>query len=91
MHRLFDSMLGAMFLGRHHLDMDKDSYYFIDQDGTHFFRHIINYLRNGGLLIGWFVVKLHDYRNSKQNFYSTEKNRFLDTLSQLRHSYVYSI
>jgi hypothetical protein len=53
-------MLGAMFLGRHHLDMDKDSYYFIDQDGTHFFRHIINYLRNGGLLIGWFVVILHD-------------------------------
>jgi hypothetical protein len=38
-------MLGAMFSGRHTLDIDKDGFYFIDQDGTHF-RHIINFLRN---------------------------------------------
>ena len=45
MTRFPDSMLGAMFSGRHQLPKDKDGYYFIDQDGTHF-RHIINFLRN---------------------------------------------
>jgi len=45
MTRFPNSMLGAMFSGRHTLDIDKDGYYFIDQDGTHF-RHIINFLRN---------------------------------------------
>ena len=45
MTRFPESMLGAMFSGRHTLDIDKDGYYFIDQDGTHF-RHILNFLRN---------------------------------------------
>jgi hypothetical protein len=45
MTRFPESMLGAMFSGRHQLPKDKDGYYFIDQDGTHF-RHIINFLRN---------------------------------------------
>ena len=45
MTRFPDSMLGAMFSGRHQLPKDKDGYFFIDQDGTHF-RHIINFLRN---------------------------------------------
>ena len=45
MTRFPGSMLGAMFSGRHQLPKDKDGYYFIDQDGTHF-RHIINFLRN---------------------------------------------
>ena len=45
MTRFPESMLGAMFSGRHQLPKDKDGFYFIDQDGTHF-RHIINFLRN---------------------------------------------
>ncbi|KAJ1438094.1 BTB/POZ protein [Ochromonadaceae sp. CCMP2298] len=39
-----DSMLSAMFSGRHALAPDPKGYHFIDRDGTHF-RHILNLLR----------------------------------------------
>jgi BTB/POZ domain len=42
--RIPDSMLGAMFSGRHKLEKSESGAYFIDRDGTHF-RHILNYLR----------------------------------------------
>jgi len=42
-----NSMLSAMFSGRHALRHDDDGAYFIDRDGTHF-RYILNYLRDGG-------------------------------------------
>jgi BTB/POZ domain len=42
--RIPDSMLGAMFSGRHTLEKNESGAYFIDRDGTHF-RHILNYLR----------------------------------------------
>ena len=45
-----DSMLGAMFSGRHELTPDEDGSYFIDRDGKHF-RHIVNYLRNGTIQV----------------------------------------
>lgn len=41
-----DSMLAAMFSGRHHLCKDSKGIIFIDRDGTHF-RHILNWLRIG--------------------------------------------
>lgn len=41
-----DSMLGAMFSGRHGLFQDKDGAYFIDRDGSEF-RHVLNFLRDG--------------------------------------------
>ncbi|KAM1166999.1 hypothetical protein ACFX14_028935 [Malus domestica] len=41
-----DSMLAAMFSGRHTLCQDKKGYVFIDRDGEHF-RHILNWLRDG--------------------------------------------
>lgn len=39
-----DTMLGAMFSGRHALVKDGNGAYFIDRDGTHF-REILNFLR----------------------------------------------
>ena len=41
-----DTMLAAMFSGRHELIPEEDGAYFIDRDGTHF-RYILNYLRDG--------------------------------------------
>uniref|UniRef100_A0A1J3HI57 FH protein interacting protein FIP2 n=1 Tax=Noccaea caerulescens TaxID=107243 RepID=A0A1J3HI57_NOCCA len=42
-----DSMLAAMFSGRHAMSQEsKSGYVFIDRDGTHF-RHILNWLRDG--------------------------------------------
>lgn len=44
-----NSMLAAMFSGRHELDTDSEGRYFIDRDGT-YFKHILNFLRDGNQL-----------------------------------------
>lgn len=46
-----DSMLAAMFSGRHALKQEDDSSYFLDRDGTHF-RYILNFLRDGSFRPG---------------------------------------
>ncbi|XP_069129176.1 uncharacterized protein [Argopecten irradians] len=43
-----ESMLAAMFSGRHNICTETDGTVFIDRDGTHF-RYILNYLRDGRL------------------------------------------
>lgn len=43
-----ESMLAAMFSGRHNICLETDGTVFIDRDGTHF-RYILNYLRDGRL------------------------------------------
>ncbi|XP_019614462.1 PREDICTED: BTB/POZ domain-containing protein KCTD6-like [Branchiostoma belcheri] len=43
-----DSMLAAMFSGRHQVEKDKDGCYFIDRDGGAF-AHILEFLRHGKL------------------------------------------
>ena len=45
-----NSMLAAMFSGRHNVIKDEEGRYFIDRDGTHF-RYILNYLRDGNTYI----------------------------------------
>ena len=45
-----NSMLAAMFSGRHKLETTEDGSFFIDRDGT-YFRFILNYLRNGELIL----------------------------------------
>ena len=45
------SMLAAIFNGRHSVKKQEDRSYFIDRDGTHF-RYILNYLRDGGFKDG---------------------------------------
>lgn len=44
-----NSMLAAMFSGRHELDTDSEGQYFIDRDGA-YFKHILNFLRDGNQL-----------------------------------------
>ena len=44
------SMLHTMFSGRFDTKPGEDGSYFIDRDGTHF-RHILNYLRTGKLVL----------------------------------------
>jgi len=44
LRRFPDTMIGAMFSGRHALPLDEDGYHFIDRDGTQF-RYILNFLR----------------------------------------------
>lgn len=43
--RFPDTLLGAMFSGRHALMKDESGAHFIDRDGTHF-RYILNFLRS---------------------------------------------
>ena len=45
-----NSMLAAMFSGRYEIERCKDGAFFINRDGTHF-RFILNYLRNGELIL----------------------------------------
>lgn len=45
-----ESMLAAMFSGRHSFQVDLKGRYFIDRDGQ-LFRYVLNYLRNNELSI----------------------------------------
>lgn len=52
-----DSMLAAMFSGRHTVSRDSDKgYIFLDRDGKHF-RHVLNWLRDGVIP----SLKEHEY------------------------------
>lgn len=48
LNRYEDTMLAAMFSGRHHIPTDSEGRYFIDRDGT-YFGDILNFLRCGEL------------------------------------------
>lgn len=63
-----NSMLAAMFSGRHQLDTDSEGRYFIDRDGTHF-KHILNFLRDSNQLPS-AEIALEVYQEAK--FYQIE-------------------
>ncbi|XP_023866786.1 BTB/POZ domain-containing protein KCTD7-like [Salvelinus namaycush] len=48
LRRYEDTMLAAMFSGRHHIPRDAEGRFFIDRDGA-YFRDILNFLREGEL------------------------------------------
>ena len=53
-----DSMLGAMFSGRHDLPQQEDGSYFIDRDGGEGFSYLMSYLRDRDLC---FAMCSEDY------------------------------
>ncbi|XP_045139754.1 BTB/POZ domain-containing protein KCTD7 isoform X3 [Echinops telfairi] len=48
LRRYEDTMLAAMFSGRHYIPTDAEGRYFIDRDGT-YFGDVLNFLRSGDL------------------------------------------
>lgn len=66
-----NSMLAAMFSGRHYVQKDEDGRYFIDRDGTHF-RYILNYLRDGNTYLPTENQQLTDELYEEVCFYGIE-------------------
>jgi hypothetical protein len=56
-----DSMLAAMFSGRHELHQEADGSYFVDRDGT-YFRYVLNFLRDGTIETGTLPSKVYALR-----------------------------
>ena len=66
-----NSMLAAMFSGRHNVIKDEEGRYFIDRDGTHF-RYILNYLRDGNTYIPFDNQQLVDELYEEVQFFNVE-------------------
>ena len=66
-----NSMLAAMFSGRHNVQKDEDGRYFIDREGTHF-RYILNYLRDGNTYLPTENQQLTDELYEEVCFYGIE-------------------
>lgn len=66
-----NSMLAAMFSGRHNVMKDDEGRYFIDRDGTHF-RYILNYLRDGNTYIPFDNQQLVDELYEEVQFFNIE-------------------
>jgi hypothetical protein len=58
--RFPDTMIGAMFSGRHELKKNEAGAYFIDRDWTHF-RHILNFLRSPERFQLYFQLNLENH------------------------------
>ena len=65
-----NSMLAAMFSGKFEMKPSEDGAFFIDRDGTHF-RFILNYLRNGELILPEGATFLKELE-AEANFYQIQ-------------------
>lgn len=77
-----NSMLAAMFSGRHELKVEKDGSYFIDRDGVHF-RYILNYLRDGGIKDGTLPMNENLWRELLTEAEYYQINGLVDYLTAL--------
>ena len=75
-----NSMLAAMFSGRHEVETTEDGSFFIDRDGT-YFRFILNYLRNGELILPELATFLEELE-AEARFYQVQG--LLDELKVVR-------
>ncbi|KAL9954730.1 hypothetical protein ACROYT_G042303 [Oculina patagonica] len=75
-----NSMLAAMFSGRFEMKPSEDGSFFIDRDGTHF-RFILNYLRNGELILPEGATFLKELQ-TEAKFYQIQG--ILDELDELK-------
>ena len=75
-----NSMLAAMFSGRHEVETTEDGSFFIDRDGT-YFRFILNYLRNGELILPEGVTFLAELE-AEAKFYQVQG--LLDELKTIK-------
>ncbi|OMJ75899.1 hypothetical protein SteCoe_24839 [Stentor coeruleus] len=77
-----NSMLAAMFSGRHTLACNSKGYYFIDRDGK-LFRYILNFLRNQELTISQDNTNLISELLKEAEFYQLKS--MISALEELKH------
>lgn len=74
--RFPDTMIGAMFSGRHDLKRNDAGAYFIDRDGIHF-RHILNFLRSPENHVLKLESNLKEELENEAGFYGLSDRMFL--------------
>ncbi|XP_071090192.1 uncharacterized protein [Haliotis cracherodii] len=84
-----DSMLAAMFSGRHELKRELDGSFFIDRDGTHF-RYILNYLRDGCIKEGILPQNENLWRELLTEAEYYQLSGLVDYLSSLLYGKTYT-